>query len=234
MRKSALCVIGLLLTTTAALAQTGARGAGVQGVVPPQTPDESDPRAAKIGDYHAEEYLKPISIEVFDKAVATMFARADTNRDGMITLAELEAVLDARRQEAIRDRFRQIDTNHDGVVSVTEFTVWQQEMGSAAASQCATYAGRIVPDSLGPELHNSDRDDALADVIEPLSALTITRANTHYRVGITLDDLLAYEHKRFNAVDTNHDGFLEQFEIETQRRINQARAAGAGDRDRGR
>ncbi len=217
MRKLALCVIGLLVAAASgpALAQGGGRpGGDMQGVVPPQGQDDDEPRAAKIGDYHAQEYLKPISMDRFDKAVATMFAQADVNRDGTVTLAEIESVITARREAAIRDRFRDIDTNHDGAISLSEFTAWQQDMGSAAASHCATYAGNIVPDTLAPVLGNNDRDDALGQVIEPLSALVFSRANTHYRAGITLDDLLAYEHKHFNAVDTNHDGFLEQFEIE--------------------
>ncbi len=226
MRKLALCatlgVIGLLLTASPALAQGGGRG-GMNQVVPQQSADDNEPRAARIGEYHPHEYLKPIGVERFDKAVAAMFARADVNRDGMVTLAELESLLTARREEAIRARFHDIDTNHDGAISLAEFTAWQQDMGSAAASQCAAYAARLVPDTLAPELANNDRDDALADVIETLSALVITRANIHYRAGITLDDLLAYEHKRFNAVDTNHDGFLEQPEVEAVRRAAQAR-----------
>ncbi len=229
MRKLALCAtlgaIGLLLTATPALAQRGGMG-GMTTADVPQSSSDDEPHAANIGDFHPQEYLQPISLERFDKTVAAMFARADANHDGMITLAELDAVLGARRQEAIAARFHQIDTNHDGSISIAEFTAWQQGMGSAAASQCAAYAGRLVPDTLGPELGNNDRDDALGDVVEPLSALVITRANIHYRAGITLDDLLAYEHKRFNAVDTNHDGFLEQAEVEAVHRAQQAIAQG--------
>ena len=224
MRKLALGVMGLLLTTAPALAQMG--GGGMTTAEVPQSSSDDEPRAANIGDFHAQEYLKPISLERFDKAVAAMVARADVNHDGTITLAEFESVISARRDEAIRERFKDIDGNHDGVISLAEFTAWQQDMGSAAASHCATYAGRVVPDTLGPEVGNNDRDEALADVIEPLSTLTITRANIHYRAGITLDDLLAYEHKRFNAVDINHDGFLEQAEVEAVHRAQQAIAQG--------
>ena len=222
MRKLALCVIGLMLTAGPALAQMGGRGGMTTADVPQQSSDD-EPRAANIGDYHATEYLKPISMERFDKTVAAMFARADVNHDGMVTLAELESVINANRNVAITARFHDVDTNHDGVVSLAEFTAWQQDMGSAAASQCAAYAAQIVPDTLGPVLANTDLDDALGDVILPLSALVITQANSHYRAGITLDDLLALEHKRFNVVDTNHDGYLEQSEVEALRRATRAR-----------
>ena len=219
MRKLALCVIGLLVAAASgpALAQGGGRpGGDMQGVVPPQGQDDDEPRAAKIGDYHAQEYLKPIRMDRFDKAVREMFASADTNRDGMVTLDELRAVVAGQRDAIIRDRFREIDTNHDGRIDEGEFIAWQQALGAAAGSDCASSAGaaELVPESLGPRLGNSDKERALAVAIVPLSATVITAANVHYRAGITLDDLLAYEHKHFNAVDTNHDGFLEQFEIE--------------------
>ena len=218
---TAMAAIGLLLTTTPALAQMGgARGA--DAIVPPHADSDDDRRVTNIGEYHPGEYLSPISLARFDKAVSALFARADVNHDGMITLAEFDALISARRNEAIVSRFHQIDTNHDGAVSLAEFTAWQQDMGSAAASQCTTYAARIVPDTLAMEPGNNDRDEALADVVEPLSDVLITRANIHYRAGITLDDLLAYEHKRFDAVDTNHDGFLEQGEIEALRRAARA------------
>jgi Ca2+-binding EF-hand superfamily protein len=172
--------------------------------------------------------VEPISQEKFDKVVAAMFARADTNRDGMVTLAELQSLIDARREGVIRDRFKQIDTNHDGKIDIGEFIAWQQAMGSAAASDCSAYAGQgeIVPDALGPELGYSDKDRALAIAIEPLSPLVITRANTHYRAGITLDDLLAYENARFTAADTNHDGFLEQEEIAAMRQGGRGHGGG--------
>jgi hypothetical protein len=168
--------------------------------------------------------VDPISQEKFDKVVAAMFARADANRDGMVTLAELQSLVDARRESVIRERFKQIDTNHDGRIDAGEFIAWQQAMGSAAASDCSAYAGQgeIVPDALGPELGYSDKDRALAIAIEPLSPLVITRANTHYRIGITLGDLLAYENARFTAADTNHDGFLEQQEIAAMRQDGHA------------
>ena len=169
--------------------------------------------------------MKPLSREKFDRVVATMFASADTNRDGMVTLSELEAIIDARRDAVVRDRFRDIDANHDGRIDMGEFIAWQKDMGGVAASDCSAYVGQgqIVPDRLEPELGQSEQDDALRVAIDPLSAVTLTKANVHYRPGITLDDLVAYENKRFDAIDTNHDGFLEHEEVEAFRQMPGAR-----------
>ena len=214
MRKLTLGVAGLILMANPAFAQMGGMGGGMGGhggqAIDPagDSPDQS-------GTYKRRWDVEPVSQEKFDKVVAAMFARADVNHDGMVTLAELQSQIDARREAVIRDRFKQIDTNHDGKIDAGEFIAWQQAMGSAAASDCSAYAGQgeIVPDTLGPELGYSDKDRALAIAIEPLSPMVITRANIHYRAGITLDDLLAYENARFTAADTNHDGYLEQEEI---------------------
>jgi hypothetical protein len=64
-------------------------------------------------------------------------------------------------------------------------------------------------------------------VLEPLSAVMITRANVHYSLGLTLADLLVYEDARFAAADTDHDGFLEQDEIEALRGAHGGRHDGA-------
>ena len=156
-----------------------------------------------------------ISLEKFDKAVTEMFKSADLNHDGMVTLAELQSVIEQRRDAIIRDRFRDIDTNHDGHIDLAEFTAWQADMGAVATSQCAGYAGQaeLVPESFGPQLGNGPKDQALNVAIEPFSATMLTRANTHYRAGATLEDVLAYENARFNGADTNRDGFLDWQEI---------------------
>jgi Ca2+-binding EF-hand superfamily protein len=232
MRKLTLCVLGLLLTASPALAQMGGGGGGMGGmggmggggmgghgasgpseVEPDTSPDNG------IGTHDRPHEMKPISREQFDKVVTQMFGQADLNRDGMVTLAELQSVIDARRDVVIRARFKDMDGNHDGHIDVDEFIAWQRKQGSVAASDCSVYAGHIelVPETLGPALGDSERDEALAIAVEPLSATLITKANVHYNRGVTLDDVLAYENARFDAADTNHDGFLVQPEISALR-----------------
>jgi hypothetical protein len=230
MRKLTLCVLGLLLTASPALAQMGGGGGmggmggggmgGGHGASGPSEvePDDESPQNG-IGTHDRPHEMKPISREYFDKVVTAMFGQADLNRDGMVTLAELQSVIDARRDVVIRARFKDMDGNHDGHIDVDEFITWQRKQGSVAASDCSVYAGHIelVPETLGPALGDSDRDEAMAVAIEPLSATLITKANVHYNRGVTLADVLAYENARFDAADTNHDGFLVQPEIATLR-----------------
>jgi len=206
----------------------GMGGMQMGGAPEAEQPDDTE-HAKEIGSSDRGTDVKPLAQDQFDKAVTAMFNAADTNRDGMVTLAELEAIVQARRDQIIRDRFKDIDTNHDGRIDAEEFTVWQNGMGAAAASQCAGTVGaaELVPETLGPPLGRSDKDIMLGVAIEPLSANVITAANIHYRPGITLADLLAYEDAHFHALDTNKDGFLEQQELNVAGRPHGA-PGGAG------
>lgn len=225
-------LFGLFLFASPALAQMGGGGGGMGGgmgggggggsgmhATGPAGDESEGATDNRIGAHDHPHEMKPISKEQFDKVVTTMFGQADLNRDGMVTLGELQSVIDARREVVIRARFHDIDANHDGRIDADEFIAWEHKMGSAAASDCSVYAGHVelVPETLAPALGDSERDRALAIAIEPLSATVITKANVHYRPGITLEDLLAYENARFDAADTNQDGFLVQPEIRALR-----------------
>lgn len=232
MRKLTLCAVVLSLTATPAMAQMGGMGGGGGAGSGHTTAIDPDAGTNIPGLYDnvssTPKEMKPITLERFDKAVASLFAMADLNRDGMVTLAELQTVIETRRETVVAARFKEIDTNHDGRIDLAEFSAWQKEMGSAAGSACGGYAGQgqIVPDALYPDLSSSEQDDAIGTVIEPLSEMVLIRANIHYHAGITLDDLLAYENIRFNAADTNHDGFLEQQEISDLRKARAGHGSG--------
>jgi hypothetical protein len=158
--------------------------------------------------------MKPIPIKAFDKAVESMFAAADANKDGMVTLAELNGVITARRNAVLHQRFVDIDTNHDGRIDEAEFIAWQSRKGGAAMADDGGEFAEIVADSIGPDLGNGERNDALMIAVEPLNAVVIAKANTNYDAGITLDELMAYEHARFTKADTNQDLFLSREEVE--------------------
>lgn len=164
------------------------------------------------GGARAPQPPKPIKRARFDKIVTDMFRAADTNRDGTVTLDELHAMVEARRAVIIKDRFTAIDTDRNGAISMAEFSAWQGKMGSAAASDDAATGDRGGPiaEAVMPEVGD---ERALAQLIEPLSGTVIARANTNYDAGVSLEELLAYEGKLFDAADTDHDGYLSMEEL---------------------
>ncbi|HZU65084.1 MAG TPA: EF-hand domain-containing protein [Novosphingobium sp.] len=158
--------------------------------------------------------MKPIPQKKFDEAVTQMFAAADTNHDGLITLAEFQAQVEARRDAIIRARFQKIDLNHDGQISQEEFISWQLSLGSMASADTGGRANvEVVAEEIGPKLGNSEQDMALAMAIEPINPVMLVKANTNYDAGVSLAELLAYEDARFAKADTDRDGYLTMEEI---------------------
>ena len=151
---------------------------------------------------------KPLTRQKFDKVVTAMFRAADANRDGAITLQELQTVIDGRREALIQARFKRIDRNHNGSIDPEEFSAWQRSMGSLALSEADARGASDGPvsEAIEPELGNGPDDRIMERLIEPLNATVLVGANVQYRAGITLDELLAYEHNRFDAADADHDG----------------------------
>jgi Ca2+-binding EF-hand superfamily protein len=159
--------------------------------------------------------MKPISRDKLDKPVEAMFRAADANKDGIVELEELRSVLNAKREAIIRERFKKIDANGDKLIDEKEFIVWQQSLGSVAASDSlgGGPAYGIVTESLPPPLGNGEDDRALRFIIEPLSVDVLVSANVNYDKGASLDELLAYERQRFDAADTDKDGKLSGEEL---------------------
>jgi hypothetical protein len=156
---------------------------------------------------------QPIERKKFDEAVAKLFKSADSNGDGTITLAELNAVIDARKQAVIGARFAQVDTDRDKSISFDEFSQWQRSLGSAVLSDSAATGQLIVPEDIRYDPGRGDNDQLLAQLIEPLNATMLVAANTDYDAGVTLAELTAYEGKRWDGADANHDGWLTADEI---------------------
>ncbi len=223
MRKISLLLLPLLLIQTPAHAQMGGGddmggmggmgggrgmggGGGPGGGPPGGSGGGGKPRAPK-----------PISRARYDKIVTAMFREADTNRDGLATLEEFHALVNARRDAAIRGRFAKVDANGDGTISMAEFTAWQQQMGSLATDERGAVGDRAgqVLEVIAPDLGSGrdDEDALLGNLIEPISGTLIARANTNYDAGVSLEELLAYEGAKFEAADTDKDGYLSMQEL---------------------
>ena len=161
---------------------------------------------------------QPLAREKYDEAVGRLFAAADSNKDGTITLAEFQAIISARREQAISERFAAIDTDRNKSVSYAEFAQWQRSLGSTVLAEGGGPSDGIVAEQIRIEPGRSRDSRLIARLVEPLSSTLLAAANTNYDAGVSLAELVAYEGKKFEAADTNHDGWLAVDEV----------AAGAG------
>lgn len=181
-----------------------------------QNPGEYMPTGTRIGEsVNGPRPPQPIAREKFENAVTKMFRAADTNRDGMITLDEFNAVISARKSAAIRERFAQVDSNNDQSLSLAEFNAWQMGLGAAVLST-APNAGlnTFVAEQISVDLGQSYEDESLTRLIKPIGAVVLVEANTDYDASVSLAELLAYEGAIFDAADRNHDNWLAYEEVQ--------------------
>ena len=160
-------------------------------------------------DRPRERRIDPIERKDFDEVVERMFQVADTGRDGLVTLAEFQGMIAARKDQAISERFASIDADHNRAISLDEFNRWQHSFGSTVLD--ADQAGGPAQVQVAEVVMANPRGRngrALSRLVEPLGSTVITAANTDYDAGTSLAELIAYEGKRFEAADANRDGRL--------------------------
>lgn len=220
--------IAALLISTQALGQGGPPGGGGGGG--PPGGGGGPPGGGPPGGGSRPKAMKPLKRKKLDKPVEAMFRVADTNHDGLVTLDEVRAIVTARRDAIIRARFEKVDSDHSGSIDADEFLAWQREMGSAARLEKQSVADRggPIPETIEPELGNGEGDMLLAQVIEPISAMTIVNANSNYDGGVSLEELLAYERKRFDAADADGDGELSMEEVRSLNPRGEGQGRGPG------
>ena len=114
-----------------------------------------------------------------------MFAGADTDKNGLVTLAELRAVIEARKDAAIRGRFANIDTNRDQQVSFAEFNQWQRGLGSVVLNDegAAAASNTLVSEDVGPPPIHGEGAPVMAHLVAPLNATMLVAANTDHDGG---------------------------------------------------
>lgn len=152
----------------------------------------------------------------FDDAVAKMFATADADRNGLVTLAELRSVIEARKDSAIRARFAAIDSDRNQAVSFAEFNQWQRSLGSVVLNDegAAAAANIVVSEDIPPDPIRGPGAPVLARLVVPLNATMLVAANTDHDGGASLAEVAAYEGKRFEALDANHDTWVTEQELQ--------------------
>jgi len=158
--------------------------------------------------------IEPVEHARFERIVTAMFRDADQNHDGIVTIEEVRAITRTRRDVLIGKRFERIDANGDRAISREEFFSWQRSIGSVAQSDEAQAIGRggIVAETIEPEYKHEMEARLLLGLIEPLGGSLVAAANTNYDAGLSLEELLAYEGKRFDAADRNRNGEISMDE----------------------
>ncbi|WP_375380782.1 hypothetical protein [uncultured Sphingomonas sp.] len=120
---------------------------------------------------------------------AGMMRMADANGDGIVTRAEYTAAVDAR--------FDRMDRNHDGVLSPDEMPARGEWRGGRGGQGGADAPPPPPPNALSPQ----------ATGTPPAPAYTAGRPPE------TRDQYRAAAMRRFDRMDTNHDGRIDQAEM---------------------
>lgn len=188
-----------------------------------------------------ERAMRPIPREVFDALVRAAFVEADLNHDGVVTLDEIRAAHEARRAAMINARFDAIDANHDGSISRDEFMAWQVHLGDPEMAHGAR-PDQGPPDAALRDNHDDhymgtppfgDRPDhgghgprggeMVRFLIRPITANLVVEADTDHDGALSLAEDIADQDAIFAAVDSNHDGFLDEGELRAARAAREQR-----------
>lgn len=201
----------------AALAVTGS-------IAPAQTAKATAtaPKAAKAG---------PATRAEMQSRLATLFAKVDTNRDGFVTKAELDA-LEAQREQKLEQRaarfdpakiFARLDANKDGKITVAEADAARSQRsvakgGKPAHAQATAFSGlfaradankdgaitRAEFDTLGQQLKGKLEHAGAAQA--KLTTRLFDNADANKDGRVTLAEMQQAALARFDKADANHDG----------------------------
>ena len=134
----------------------------------------------------AQNAPKPITRADYHNTVNGHFSGADTNHDGFISKAELQAQQQRdlegaknRINQQIAAKFAQLDTNHDGKLSLQEF------LGAAPALKVGETVDQMI-----------------------------ARLDANHDGKISSAEYRGPEENKFNKVDANHDGIVTPQEIQ--------------------
>ncbi|WP_395334235.1 hypothetical protein [Novosphingobium sp. BL-8H] len=146
-------------------------------------------------------------------AAEAQFARLDVNKDGKIDQADR----DARRTQMREEQFKRLDTNNDGVISKAEFMAdrgpkdWQRG-GPEGRPDMPPPPEGAAPPAGAPGKHGPMRDHGGPDHGGPGHwggrgpGDMYGMADADGNRSITKAEFMAAAMKRFDAMDTNHDG----------------------------
>jgi Ca2+-binding EF-hand superfamily protein len=128
---------------------------------------------------------KPVSRADFIKKVDGQFNALDTNHDGSVSKAELQAAEQRALQLRAQAQFKQLDTNHDGQLNLQEFMAGAptQRIGEvldqAVRQLDSNKDGKIAPEEFrAPQLATFEKLDANHDgVVTPSEIQAYAKAH---------------------------------------------------------
>ena len=196
---------------------------------------QTAPQSAKSTFHRAS---KPETRAAAQARVAKTFARLDTNHDGYITEAEVQAVDAARAQkrQARAQRFDpskifdRLDRDHDGKITVAEAAARRGHRAQPGRAQATGFTGmfaradsnkdgvvtRAEFESTGEQLRT--RMQHLAAARGGTSGL-FANADANKDGRISKDELEQDALARFDRMDLNHDGTVTPDERQQSRQL---------------
>jgi Ca2+-binding EF-hand superfamily protein len=207
---------------------------------PPPPPPPGGPGMGGHGMHHPgmggpgmAERRAPVTRADVEKMVADHFAMLDTNKDGVVTRAELDAFRDKRRGEmktAMETRmkehqtraFDRLDANHDGTISREEFAAAMAPRpggpGEGAPPPPGAMAGRDGhgPMDRGPMGHDHMERHAMRDHMHgPMGGPAMMMGARWFDLvvddhggKVTLAEVKKGALTLFDRLDLNHDGTI--------------------------
>ena len=147
----------------------------------------------------------PLTRAAAEALVREKFAKADANRDGAVTLAEVEAAMAAGRADRVAkmaahraERFAALDLNHDGQLSRDEFA---------------------APHADGPDgdHHGMRGRPGMRGAGGGFGQKWFARVDANKDGRVTLAEADAAAMARFDKADTDHDGTISPDERKAAR-----------------
>ena len=176
---------------------------------------------------------QPITRADIQARIAKTFARLDTNHDGMVTEAELDAI-DAQRAQKMEQRaekfdpskiFDRLDLNHDGKITVAEANAARNQRAQAKGGQPAqasatAFSGLFArADSNKDQVITRAEFTAMGDQIKgrmqhnatavgTMAARFFAKTDANKDKRVSLAEMQQNALAQFDRLDLNHDGTI--------------------------
>ncbi|MEO8724002.1 MAG: calcium-binding protein [Sphingobium sp.] len=186
--------------------------------------------AAPLVVYAQMDQDKPIKRADVSAMVKEKFAKADANKDGVITIDEMKSARDAKASEWRVHRFDKIDGNKDGMISRAEFDA--AHMGGDGPGHDMADKPDHDGDGPGMEMDHGGmghRPGMGRGMGGKMGAMFFARADSNHDGKLTLAEANSAALMIFDKVDTNKDAVVTPAEKQAfHEKMRAMMAAGKG------